>query len=229
MTKFLCLSFLTLIGPSLAGVAAARQAWPSEFSSQATTILGHLLSAFKKKPTGVRLSYAAQCDAVRRAPLIPPIRLQRPSRDNTVLEAARSTFSGNDNINVSSDEQNNVSIEIGNAPDTLLRTKIAALRLNEIEQYNPLRAIPAIEATKEVRKAATALHLISAPSVSVQLVQPTSPGAPHLPSVLHNLTVDQILGMLAARFKGAVLYGVCTNGAQPHEFSIDFFDSDLWS
>ena len=217
------------MGPSLAGVACAGQPWPSELSGQATTILGRLLPAFKKKPTGVWISYAARCDAVKSIPLIPPIRLQKVSNSNTVLEAARSAFVGDDNVTVSSDEQDNVRIEVGNVPDALLRTKIATLRLNEIEQYNPLRAIPAIEATQEVQRAAAALHLTPAPTLSVQLLQPPSPGAPHLPSVLQNLTVDQILGMLAARFKGAVLYGVCTQGPQPHEFSIGFLDGDLWS
>lgn len=229
ITKVLCLSLLTLIGSSVAGVAFAGQTWPSDELDQETTILGHLLPAFKKDPTGVRLSYAARCDAVKGSlPLIPPIRLQKASRSSTVLEAARRAFSGEDNVIVSRGDLDNVRIEIGNVPDALLRTSIATLRLNEIEQYNPLRAIAAIKVTKEMQKAAAALHLKSAATLSVQLIQRPSPGAPHLPSILQNLTVDQILDMLAARFKGAVLYGVCTQGPQPRQFSIGFLDSDLW-
>ena len=230
MKKALSLSVLTLMGSSLVGgVTFAVQTWPSEFLDQATTILGHLLPTFKKNPAGVRISYAARCDAVRGVPLIPPIRLQKASRSSTMLEAARSVFGGDDNTVVSSGELGNVRITIGNAPDALLRTNIARLRLNEIEQYNPVRAIVAIEATKEVQKAAAALHLKPEFVIMVQLIQRPMPGAPHLPSILQNLTVDQILDIMAARFKGAVLYGVCTQGPQPRQFSIDFLDNDQWS
>jgi hypothetical protein len=229
MTKVLCLSLLTLTGSSLAGVAFAGQTWPSEFLDQATTILGHLLPAFEKNPTGVRISYAARCDAGRAAPLIPSIRLQKASRSNTVLEAARSAFSGDNNVIVSRDDLDNVRIEIGNVPDALLRTNIATLRLDEQEQYNPLDAIIAIKATKEMQKAAAALHLKPSFTLRFHPIQRPSPGAPHLPSVLQNLTVDQILDMLAARFKGAVLYGVCTQGPQPRQFLIHFLDNYQWS
>jgi hypothetical protein len=228
--KVLCLSLLTLMGSSLLGaVPIAKQAWPSEFLDQATTILGHLLPAFKRNPTGVRISYAARCEAARNFPLIPPTRLHEASRSNTALEAARIVFEGDSDVIVTSEEMGNVRIEIGNVPDSLLRTKIATLRLNEIEQYNPIDAIGAILAMKEVQKAAAALHLKPVPVVRVQLLRPSTPGAPHMPSILHNLTVDQILDMLAARFKGAVLYGVCTQGPQPRQFSIDYLDNDQWS
>lgn len=229
ITKVLCLSLLILMGSSLDGVAFAGQAWPSEFWDQATTILGHLLPAFEQNPTGVRISFSARCDTANGgAPLIPPIRLRKDSRSSTMLEAARSVFGGDDNVNVSRGELDNVRITIGNAPGALLRTNIARLRLNEIEQYNPIRAIVAIEATKEVQKAAAALHLKPEFAVGVQLIQRPMPGAPHLPSILQNLTVDQILDIMAARFKGAVLYGVCTEGPQPRQFSLDFLDNKQW-
>lgn len=192
-------------------------------------ILGYLVPASKRNPTGVRISYAARCDAAGRLPLIPPVRLQKASRSSTVLEAARGVFSGDYNTSVSSDELGNVRIEIGNVPNALLRTKIATLRFSEIEAYNPIDAIVTIQATKEVRRAAAALRLKPAPGVLVQLIQRPTPGAPRMPSLLKDLTVDQILDMLVARFKGAVLYGVCTQGPQPRQFIIEFFDSGLWS
>jgi hypothetical protein len=226
--KVLSLGLLTLMGPTLVGVASAGQTWPSERWEQAARILGHLLPAFEKNRTGVWISYAARCDAVSSLPLIPRVRLQKALRTNTVLEAARSVFRGDDNVVVSSDHLDNVRIEIGNVPDALLRTRITTLRLNEIEQYNPLDAIAAIKATSEVENAADALHLIPAVTIEVQLIQRPSPGAPHLPSVLHNLTVDQILDMIATRFKGAVLYGVCTQGPRPRQFSIGFLDGQIW-
>jgi hypothetical protein len=229
IAKVLCLSLLIIMGSSLLGdVTFAGQTWPSEYQDQATVILERLLPAFKKNPNGVRISYGARCSAALRFPLIPPIRLQKASRSNTMLKAARSVFGGDDNIVVSSDELGNVRIGIGNAPDPLLRTRIAMLRLDEIEQYNPFDAIGAIQATKEVQKAAAALHLRPVPRIRVQLIQRPTAGAPHLPAILQNLTVDQILEWLAARFKGAVLYGVCTQGPQPHDFLLDFFDSALW-
>lgn len=229
ITKVMCLTLSTLMALSPAGVALARQTWPSDVLGQATSILGYLLPAFKKQPTGVRISYGARCDAMRSIPLIPSVRLQEASRPNTMLEAARSVFSADTNVVVSSDELDNVKIEIGNVPDALLQTRIATLRLTEIEQYNPLDAIVAIKATKEVQKAAAALHLKPEPLIVVQLLQPPLRGAPHLPSIMQNLTVDQILDMIAARFKGAVLYGVCTQGPQPRQFSIGFLNNDQWN
>jgi len=152
IAKVLRLSLLTIMGSSLVGGAAfAEQTWPSDFLVEATTILGYLSAASKMDPTGVRISYAARCD-VNRAPLIPRVRLQKAFRSNTMFEAARSVFRSEDDAVVSSGKLGNVGINIANAPDALLRTNIPALRLTQIEQYNPLDAIPAIVATKEVEK-----------------------------------------------------------------------------
>jgi hypothetical protein len=230
VTKVLCLSLLTMIGSSLlGGVTIAKRPWPSVFQDQATMILGYLVPAYKRNPTGVRISYVARCDAAGRLPLIPPVRLQNASSSSTVLEAARSIFSSDYNTAVSHDELGNVSIQIGNVPNALLRTKIATLRLTEMEAYNPDDAIAAINATKEVQKAATTLRLEPAPGVLIHLVQWPAQGGPHIPLVLKNLTVNQILNMIAGRFKGAVLYGVCTQGPQPRYYSIEFLDSGVWS
>ena len=230
IAKVLCLSLLTIMGSSpVGGVTFAGQTWPSEFQDQATVILERLFPAFKKNPTGVRISYVARCDRAKDAVLIPPLRLKKVSRSSTMLEAARIVFSDDDTAVVSSGKLDNVRINIGNAPDALLQTNIATLRLNPIEQYNPINAIEAIVATKEVKSAAAALHLEPQFVINVQLIQQPAPGLPHLPSILQNLTADQISDIIAARFKGAVLYGVCTQGPQPRQFSIDFFYSDQWT
>jgi hypothetical protein len=219
-----------MIGSSLlGGVTIAKQTWPSEVLDQATTILTYLLPAFKRNPAGVRISYAARCDDAKAAPLIPPIRLQKASRSNTLLEATRSVVSGDSNTIVSGDQLGNVRIEIGNVPGALLRTKIAAFKLSEVEQYNPTDAVAAIQGTNEVERAAAALGLRPMPFMSVQLLQRATPGAPHMPSLLQNLTVDQILAMVTARFKGAVLYGICAQGPRPRRFLLEFLDSDQWS
>lgn len=183
-TKVFCLSLLAVSALSLFGGATiAEQAWPSTFLDQATRILGYLIPAHKRNPAGLRISYAARCNAVRGAPLIPPIRLQKALRSSTMLEAARSVVRDDRNTLVSSDRLDNVRIEIGDVPDSLLRTNIATLRLNGIEQHNPIDAIAAIEATKEVQRAAVALHLKSVPVVLVQLLRQPTPGAPRIPSV----------------------------------------------
>jgi hypothetical protein len=54
--------------------------------------------------------------------------------------------------------------------------------------------------------------------VNMILVRPAD-GLPHLPNVITDATVDQILDIIAKTFRGTILYKTC---APPDQYDIDF-------
>jgi hypothetical protein len=49
-------------------------------------------------------------------------------------------------------------------------------------------------------------------------------GAPHLPPLMTNVTVDDALDSVAQTFKGIVLYGACTQPDGKELFDINYID-----
>lgn len=105
-----------------------------------------------------------------------------------------------------------VTVQVGSVPRAVLETTIAVIRLTPMEQYSPLAAIEAIDNTPEVRHAMAAARMQFARADADYLMapMPPNPGAPHLPPIIRNLTVDQALDLVASTFTVTVLYDVCT-------------------
>jgi hypothetical protein len=49
--------------------------------------------------------------------------------------------------------------------------------------------------------------------------------APHVPAVLHDVSIDQVLDMVVGTFGGVVTYGVCTAGPAPRLLFINYISS----
>ncbi|HWO31305.1 MAG TPA: hypothetical protein VNO32_21130 [Candidatus Acidoferrum sp.] len=97
--------------------------------------------------------------------------------------------------------------------------RIPRLTLSPEEQYNAWAAIWAVQNSSEVQTAMHDLH-IRRPNhaMSMILVRPAD-GLPHLPNVVTDATVDQVLDIIVKTFRGTILYETC---APPDQYDIDF-------
>lgn len=91
----------------------------------------------------------------------------------------------------------------------ILRTKIRRLGLNGYQQYGSASAILAILESPEMRDAGKRFDLDTRLQVIDIIVGGPISGAPHLPPVLKNVTVDQAFDAIAQTFGAVVLYQYC--------------------
>src|SRR6202042_1735851 len=103
-----------------------------------------------------------------------------------------------------------VRITIGSVSDTLLQTQLPSLTLDASEQYTALSSIDEITSTANSYAKEHGLPFREGPHLIFHLAT-TGPikGAPHLPAVMQNISVDGALDAVARTFKGIVTYGTC--------------------
>ncbi|HZW87311.1 MAG TPA: hypothetical protein VFF41_07635 [Gallionella sp.] len=184
-------------------------------------ILKYLWPALKSAKKAGRIYYYAACQPNDNDPVqFPRISAQPPSISNTGLAAVQEMFEKDKSVKVTEGQPGIISIRIGNVPDAILRTKISLLALQPRDQYNDFLALRAIENTKEVQAAMRkrGVRTVSPIVINMIMVEPAE-GAPHLPSSMTNVTVDQALDLVAKTFRGIVLYGACM---RPSLYKIDF-------
>lgn len=194
----------------------------SDYNRDLANILNYLRPALTVSPAGVRLSYAAKCAAGAEVPPIPPVRLRAPSRPSTGYSAVSMIFEGNQNVAVTKNVDGIITIKMGTVRDDLLHADIHVLRLRPTAQYDAGSVIAALENTVEMQSAMDSLGLRPSSVFRIGLLQSPGSGRPHIPSVLKNVTVDQVLDLLAKTFRGIVTYGVCTQGPPRRPFFINF-------
>lgn len=131
-------------------------------------------------------------------------------KSNSAVRALREMFEGDVDVKVTRDKSEITSITIGQPSTTLLQTKISVLRIAPMAAYNPAVAIGAIEGATEVQSALAKLGLQVPLQPSEQLLAKPSPGLPHLPPVMRDVTAGQLLDSVAVTFRGLVTYGTCT-------------------
>lgn len=208
---------------------AFRRSLPSRihvsgYNRDLANILNYLGPALD--PAGVRLSYATKCADGAGIPPIPPVRLSAPSRASTGYSAVTMIFSDNQNVVVTKNVDGVITIKMGRVREELLHAHIRVLILRPIAQYNPGLVIDALENTVEMRSAMDTLGLRPSSVFRIGLLKSPWSGRPHVPHVLKNVTVDQVLDLLAKTFRGVITYGVCTQGSPRRLFFINF--AGLW-
>lgn len=215
-----------ILSLSLTCFAVADSAGSSTAHTDESTLMQYLQPALAAG-TSVRFSYAASCNAVSEFPPIPPIRLGVPSHGLTGIGAVRSIFRSDPNVVVTAGPAGIAKISAGKVPPSLLRTRVTLLRLKPIDQYNPGNVLGALDSTKELGSAVKSLGLVIVEPLKVQLLHVPEPGdpAPHLPAALHDVTIDQVLDLVAKTFRGVVLFGVCTAGPTPRSLYMNFIYS----
>lgn len=136
------------------------------------------------------------------------------------FDAVRDVFRNDPRVEVSKDPAGIVRVKIGHFPDSILRTKIAALNLSPLGQYNAKLSLLDIDHVPEVQGAMHRLGIEIPPPLPINMivVQPDERYV-HVPALMRDITMDQALDVVAATFKGIVLYGACT---RPRRYDLDF-------
>lgn len=215
--------FATFLGLSLTCCGVADSAGASTPQTDESLILRYLQSALDEG-TSVRLSYSTSCNATSDFPPIPPVRLSARSKRLTGVDAARAIFYSDHDVVITKGPGDVVKISVGRVPTDLLETRVALLKLQPIEQYNPGKVIDALESTKELKSVIKLLDLLLVRPLHIQLLHLPVPGdaAPHVPVVLQDVTIDQALDLVAETFGGVVTFGVCTAGPAPRLLLINY-------
>jgi hypothetical protein len=219
-------SFAAILGLTVACCAVADSAGISSPQTDISTVVQYLKPALDGG-TPVRFSYSASCLATTNFPPIPPIRLRAPSSRFTGIDAVRSVFESDRHVTVTKGPDGIAKITEGKVPTNILETHIALLKLQPIEQYNPSKVIEALESTIELKNAIKSSGLLLVRPLDVQLLYQPGPEdrAPHVPAVLRNISINQVLDMVAGTFGGVVIYGVCTAGPAPRLLFINYISS----
>jgi hypothetical protein len=154
--------------------------------------------------------------------LFPAVFLQLSSAGVTGLDAIRQIFQDDPNVTVAQDRSGMIRITIGSVSTAILQTKIQALTLSPDDQYSAPLAVGAVENTPEIRAAERSLGL-SQPLTGIGPFEGAPiAGAPHLPKVMQNITVDEALDSVARIFKGIITYGICTKPDGKSLFKLNF-------
>jgi hypothetical protein len=133
--------------------------------------------------------------------------VQTPSKGRIGLAAVQEIFKNDKNVTVR-EEAGIIRVWIGKVPTAILQTKLRFLTLDPIAQYNPSEAIIAMLNTREMQAAMRSLQL-SPPLLSAGSRTLPDKELPHLPESVKDVTVDQLLDLIAKTWDGPVIYGVC--------------------
>ena len=142
----------------------------------------------------------------------------------TGIAAVRQIFRDDPQVMVTQDQSGMLRITIGTVSTTVLRTRIPSLTLNPMAQYTPKDAVFAIAISANNYAKEHRLHFGIAATVLDVIGRGPSNGAPHLPKLMQNVTVDEAFDSLARTFNGIVLYGTCKMPDGNELFRADYID-----
>ena len=176
------------------------------------TVLDQLRLVSESFDKGVRLYYLADCQPVTDANIdspvpFPHIDVQPPSQGASGVVAIREIFQNDRNVSITEDESA-VRIWIGKVPTSLLQTKLPRFILPPMARYNHTVAVETLKNAKETKAAARFLGLGLVSGTGGLVAQPQQ-GLPHLPAIMQNVKLDQVLDMIAKTFHDPVVYGAC--------------------
>jgi len=195
------------------------------WTPQDEPVVAYLRPVLKSSGKAARLSYAGSCRPNDHPFRVPPIGMQSPPSSEVGVAAVRAIFQDNDNVAVTEDPEGLIRIRIGDVRDEILQTKISRLVLRGRTQYDGTLSTVALDNAPEMRAARERLGM-GHPLVHITSdIRGTIPADwTHLPSLISDLTADQILDEIARTFGGIVLYGVCDN---PNDIRLVFVDAAL--
>ena len=204
LTAALCLASVALMGAS--GAPYARH------GDNVGAIIQDIGSTLYHTP--VRLYYSDVCSGSKNDPLnnyTSNYDIRTPQSERRGMGAMRTMLETNarDAI-VSKGPHGIVQVRVGAVLTSIVRARISVLQLTSLEQYNPNLAILAMQRTPEFTSAMRQSGLDFPPlDLMDMIVQQPRQGLPHLPSLITNATVDEVLDSIASTFSGIALYQVC--------------------
>jgi hypothetical protein len=180
---------------------------------------------------GVVISSAGACPANDNGTqdiFFPSVYLQ-PAKGRTGVDALRQIFRDDPNVTIVQGQSRPLRISIGSVSSALFATRIDRLALNSRARYDPQLSLSAIMATPEVATAEGGsnaqfiwrgrLRMICCAIPQIGANPPED--APHLPSIMQNITVDEAFDAVARTFKGFVTYTSCTQPDGETLFQLD--------
>lgn len=177
-----------------------------------------------------RIYYAGECQAQEKDStsglwqlLFPVVYLQPPRQGATGITAVRQIFRGDPNVAVMQDRSGMLRITIGSVSTAILQTRIQTLTLNPYAQYSAPSAVVTIGNVPELHTAERRLNAYRNLETIDIIVSGPIPGAPHLPKLMQNVTVDEALDSVVRTFKGIVTYGICRQPDGKNLFHFGYF------
>lgn len=180
----------------------------------------YLRPVLKSVSGAARVNYGGTCVGHE---LRSPLLLAQPAPVGaTGISAVRQIFAGNPHVTVALDPTGVVRITIGSVATTALQTRLPALTLNPNTQYTAAAAVDAIAIAADTFAKGRNLSFGMAATNFDNIMNGPAKGAPHLPPVMKNVTVDQALDAITSTFKGIVLYGTCKQSDGKELFKINY-------
>ncbi len=187
-----------------------------------SVVLDHVRPVLRSAGLSAVVYYRGACRG-RSHDLVPfpAVKLRNPSTGGAGLPAVREIFRDDRGVVVTQAQPGVIRIRVGEVPDQILRTKISHLALGPAGQYDATSALYELLSAADFRAALRRNQFQALPVYPplVNLVNLPGAAVPHLPRVMKELTVDDILQSVAKTFKGVVLFGGCE---RPRLLSIDF-------
>lgn len=170
--------------------------------------------------TGARFYYRGTCappdeDLV----IFPMIASRPPPHEISGLDAIRAIFPNDANVLVTEGPNELIRMNLGSPSADILLTNISNLSFPPLAQYNATLAIATIENSSDVKAAMASLGVRPVLTMVHRAVVSPAAGLPHLPSAATNMTVDELLNLVAKTFSGIVLYGACPSS---NRFYVNF-------
>jgi hypothetical protein len=184
-------------------------------------VIESLRGLLKTSKKVARVYYAGRCQSDDSyAVQLPNLDVQAPQSGETGLAAVRTMFRNDKNVVVTEGPTGIINIRIGEFADTVLQTRISRLNFTPLQQYNWAFAVDeALLNNDDMVSAIKSLGLTQPVYIYGYLVIFPTPGWPHLPPSMSDVTADQVLDTVATTFSGIVLYGICP---QSGLFSLNF-------
>jgi len=193
-----------------------------------SAVIDYLRPVLARSDGVARLYYDGECRAAENDPsgvlhlLFPPVFLRQPLNGATGMPAVQEIFRDDPHVTVTEGQSGILKITIGTVSNTVLQTRIPSLTLDPSEQYTALSAVDKIAIAADLYAKAHGLPFGLAPFVIDHIASGPVKGAPHLPGMMRNITIDDALGAVARTFKGIVLYGECKLPDGKDLFKLDY-------
>jgi hypothetical protein len=195
---------------------------------QLPEVVAYLMPVLASTGRAARINYGGECPAKDDGThdMLSPTVFLQPAGTATGMDAVSNIFRDDPNVAFEHDRFGLLRITIGSVSTALLQTKIRSVALSTRERYNADSALEAIMATPEADAAGRSLNVFRWKG-RLRMIVVISPGeppkdAPHLPSELQNVTLDEAFEVVAKTFQGIVSYGACKTSDGRTLFQINF-------
>ncbi len=171
-------------------------------------VIDYLRPALQHVGGAARIYYAGECQAPEKDStsgfwelLFPAVYLQPPREGATGITAVRQIFRDDPNVAVTQDRSGMLRITIGRVSTIILQTRLPSVTLILASSTLDRSALEKIAITADIYKKERGLPFGLTPYIIDHLVTGPIPGAPHLPKLMENVTVDRGVRLRSNNFQ----------------------------